>query len=360
MTHDAPGAPFTRRAVLLCSVLLLSACSKPSQQAPPAQKEGATATMKAVRIHSFGGPEVLKVEDVPRPEPQQGEMLVRVMAAGINPLDAKARGGSLKAIMGDRMPFILGWDVAGVVERVGPGVTRFRAGDALYAFLDRARGGGYGQYAIVKEGEAALKPKSLSFEQAAAMPLAALTAWQALFDTAKLQAGQTVLIQGGSGGVGSFAVQLAKVRGARVIATASTVNQGLLRELGADEAIDYTAERFEQRVHDVDVVMDAVGGETLTRSLEVVKRGGFVVSLVEAPAAAALEPRGLRGVRASVNPNPEQLAEMSALVEAGKLRPEVSRVLPLEQVREAHEQIATHHTRGKIVLSLDARSGARE
>ena len=351
----ARGAPSGPRSG--CGVVFLAlACASPARQATLPREAG--ATMKAVRIHSFGGPEVLQLEEVPRPEPRAGEMLVRVMAAGINPLDVKARGGSLKALMGERMPFILGWDVAGVVERVGPGVTRFREGDALYAFLDRARGGGYAEYTLVQEAEAAPKPPSLSFQEAAAMPLAGLTAWQALFDTAKLEPGQRVLIQGGSGGVGSFAVQLAKARGAHVIATASTANQALLRELGADEVIDYTAERFEARVHDVDVVLDAVGGETLTRSLDVVRRGGFVVSLVEPPAPAALEQRGLRGVRASVQSNPAQLAEMSALVEAGRLHPTVSAVFPLEEVRRAHEQIATHHTRGKIVLSLDARSGS--
>lgn len=358
MTHAVLGARRSYWAGVLGWVLLLSACAAPSRQTVTARP--AVATMKAVRIHSFGGPEVLQVEQVARPEPGEGEVLIHVMAAGINPLDVKARGGSLKAIMGDRMPFILGWDVAGIVERVGPKVTRFHEGDSLYAFLDRARGGGDAEYTVVKEGEAALKPRSLSFQEAAAMPLAALTAWQALFDTAKLERGQTVLIQGGSGGVGSFAVQLAKALGAHVIATASTANQDLLRQLGADEVIDYTKERFEQRVHDVDVVMDAVGGDTLTRSLEVVRRGGFVVSLVEAPDKTALEQRGLRGVRASVEPNPAQLAQMAALVEAGKLRPEVSLVLPLEQVAQAHAQIVTHHTRGKIVLSLDARSASRE
>ncbi|AKT42459.1 NADP-dependent oxidoreductase [Chondromyces crocatus] len=321
--------------------------------APAPQLEPKRAMMKAIRIHAVGDADVMQQEEIPRPEPKAGELLVRVIAAGVNPVDAKMRQATrkdLRALMESRLPFVLGLDVAGVVTQVGEGVSRFKQGDAVYAFLDQARGGGYAEYAIVKEGEAALKPASLSFKEAAAVPLAGLTAWQGLFETASLEKGQTVLIQGASGGVGVFAVQLAKARGARVLATASTRNQELLRELGADLAIDYTRTSFDRVVRNVDVVLDNVGGDTTKRSIDVVRRGGFLATLLEAPDAEALKKRGIQGARVQAHPDAATLEKMTALIEEKKVRPLVSETLPLSEVRTAHEMIATRHTRGKIVL----------
>src|SRR5688572_26361405 len=217
----------------------------------------AADTMRAVRVDEFGDRSVLKIVTIDRPTPGEGELLVRVHAAAVNPVDWKMRQGGGR--MGMKTPFTPGFDVSGVVESVGAGVTKFKAGDAIFAMLDLRRGGGYAEYAIVKESEAAMKPAKVSHVEAAAVPLAALTAWQALFDTAKLEKGQTVLIHAGAGGVGSAAIQLAKWKGARVIATASKENQEFLRKLGADETIDYRAEKFEDRAKDVDVVLDPVG-----------------------------------------------------------------------------------------------------
>ena len=217
--------------------------------------QSATPTMKAVVIHEYGGPEVLKYEDVARPEPKDNQLLIRVIAAGVNPVDGMIRSGLVGKDGSRAFPIILGGDVAGVVEKIGSKVTKFKAGDPVFAYVSLDNSGGYAQYALVKEGEAALKPKSLTYVEAAAVPIVALTAWQALIDSAKLSAGQTVLIHGG-----------------KVIATASTANQDLLKELGADVAIDYTKQKFEDVAKDVDVVLDSVGKDTLARSYGVIKK----------------------------------------------------------------------------------------
>lgn len=307
--------------------------------------------MKAIVYHSVGGPEVLKYEDAPRPSPREGELLVRVRAAGVNPVDAKVRAGGFGP--GGQLPAIPGYDLAGVVEESGPGATRFKKGDEVFAYLNLRRGGAYAQYALVKDDEVAAKPRKTSFEEAAAVPLAALTAWQGLVEIAKLEPGQTVLIHGGSGGVGSFAIQIAKARGAKVIATASTRNQGTLKELGVDQAIDYTTTKFEDVAKDVGVVLDTVAGETLARSYGVVKKGGIIVSVLEPPKKEELSKRGIRGQVFLVRPNSEMLAEIGKLIEAGKIKPLVSEVLPLAEAARAHQQIETGHTRGKCVLKVD-------
>src|SRR5213595_1178357 len=206
--------------------------------------QSSNLTMKAVVVHEYGGPEVLKYEEVPRPEPKEDQILVRVMAAGVNPVDALIRSGMFAKYEKDIFPIIPGADIAGVVEKIGRKVTKFKAGDPVFAYVSLKGGGGYAEYALAPEREAALKPKSLTYVEAAAVPIVALTAWQALIDAARIGAGQTVLIHGGSGGVGSFAIQIAKASGAKVIATASTANQDLLKELGADVAIDYTKQKF--------------------------------------------------------------------------------------------------------------------
>lgn len=308
--------------------------------------------MKAIVVHEYGGPEVLKYEDASRPEPKDDELLVRVIAAGVNPVDRVARSEKGAQFFHIKMPAIPGYDIAGVVEKTGAKITKFKTGDPVYAYIALDKAGGYADYAVATEREAALKPKSLTFVEAAAVPLVAETAWQALIDTAKLAAGQTVLIHGGSGGVGSFAIQIAKARGAKVIATASTVNQDLLKQLGADVAVDYTKQKFEDVARDVDVVLDSVGKDTLTRSYGVVKKGGFIVSIAGRPDPAELEKRGIHGASISVEPNADELAEIGKLIDQKKINVIVSQTFPLSEAAKAQEQVATGHTRGKIVLKV--------
>ena len=308
--------------------------------------------MKAIVIHTYGGPEVLKLEEAARPEPKEDEVLVRVIAASVNPVDVAIRQGYLARLIGDKFPLIPGMDAAGVVEKTGVKIGKFKAGDPVYAFFTLASEGGYADFVIAKENEVAPKPKSLTYAQAAAVPAAGSTAWKALVETADLSAGQTVLIHGGSGGVGHFAIQIAKARGARVIATASTANQEFLKQMGADVPIDYTKTKFEDIAKDVDVVLDAVGEDTLKRSYGVVKKGGIIVSIVDDPDKAALDAHGIRGQSIRTDPKANVLEELTRLIEAKKIVPVVSQVLPLNEVVKAHEQIATRHTRGKIVLQV--------
>src|ERR1700757_1984182 len=307
--------------------------------------------MKAIVIHEYGGPNVLKYEDVPRPEPKRDQILVRVVAAGVNPVDGMIRSGMF-ANEKRAFPVILGGDVAGVVEKVGNKITKFKAGDPVFAYVSLDNSGGYAQYALVTEREAAPKPKSLTYVEAAAVPIVAMTAWQALIDTAKLSAGQTVLIHGGSGGVGSFAIQIARARGAKVIATASTANQDLVKQLGADVAIDYTKQKFEDIAKDVDVVLDSIGTNTLARSYGVVKKGGIVVSLVARPKESELEKHHIRGIALNVEPNSEELAEIGKLIDDKKIKVIVSQTFPLSEAMNAQQQVATGHARGKIVLKI--------
>jgi NADPH:quinone reductase-like Zn-dependent oxidoreductase len=306
--------------------------------------------MKAVVAHQYGTPDVLKFEQVPRPEPNADEALVRVIASSVNPADPLTLSGKYAREFGTHLPLIPGYDIAGVVEKTGANVTKLKVGDAVYGYP--TFGGGWADYVTVKESEVAAKPKSLNFVEAAAIPMGALTAWQSLVDVAKLQPGQTILIHGGSGGVGSFAIQIAKARGARVIATASTANQDFLKQLGADVAVDYTKTKFEDVAKDVDAVLDPVGKETLARSYDVVKKGGIVMSLVGLPDRAELQKRAIHGAAISVHPDAGDLAEIAQLVDTGKIKPTVTQVLPLSEAIAAQQQAATHHTRGKVVLRI--------
>jgi 2-desacetyl-2-hydroxyethyl bacteriochlorophyllide A dehydrogenase len=306
--------------------------------------------MKAVVAHEYGAPEVLKFEEAPRPEPKEDEVLVRVIASGVNPADPLTLSGKYAQEWGTHLPLIPGYEIAGIVEKTGPQVTTLKKGDAVYGYP--TFGGGWAEYVAVKEWEVAAKPKSLTFADAAAAPMGALTAWQALVKVAHLQPGQTVLIHGGSGGVGSFAIQIAKAQGARVFATASTTNQDLLKQLGADVAIDYTKTKFEDVAKDMDAVLDSVGRETLARSYGVVKKGGIVLDLVGRPDPAELEKHGIRGAAIWVRANAKDLAEIAQLIDAGKIKPVVTQVLPLSEAIAAERQAETHHTRGKIVLRI--------
>jgi NADPH:quinone reductase-like Zn-dependent oxidoreductase len=312
--------------------------------------------MKAIVFHQYGGPEVLKLKDVPRPEPKENEILVRVIAAGVNPVDGMIRSGMFAKGEKATSPIIPGGDISGIVEKTGTGITKFKAGDPIYAYLSLRRNGGYAEYAVATEKEAAPKPQSVSYAEAAAVPIVALTAWQALVDEAKLSAGQSVLIHGGSGGVGTFAIQIAKARGAKVFATASTANQDLLKQLGADVAIDYTKQKFEDVAKDVDVVLDSVGKDTLARSYGVVKKGGFIATLVSDVNQAELDKHGIRGASISVEPNSAELAEIGKLIDAKKIKVIVSQTFPLADAAKAQAQADTHHTRGKIVLQVGQES----
>ena len=325
----------------LANALLLFLCSASADEKP---------MMKAVVAHEYGAPEVLKFEEVRRPAPNEDEALVRVVASSVNPADPLTLSGKYAREFGTHLPLIPGYDIAGVVEKTGASVTKLKVGEAVYGYP--TFGGGWADYVTVKESEVAAKPKSLNFVESAAVPMGALTAWQSLIDVAKLQPGQTVLIHGGSGGVGSFAIQIAKARGARVIATASTANQDLLKQLGADVAVDYTKTKFEDVAKDVDVVLDPVGKETLARSYGVVKKGGIVMSLVARPDPVELKKHEIHGAGISSHSDAEDLAEIAQLIDAGKIKPMVTQVLPLSQAVAAQQQAATHHTRGKVVLRI--------
>jgi NADPH:quinone reductase-like Zn-dependent oxidoreductase len=309
--------------------------------------------MKAIRIHAYGGTNVLVHEDAPRPAAGAGEVLIRLYATTVNPFDCAVRAGFLAGYFNHTLPLIPGTDVSGIVEDVGAGVTSFARGDSVYARAGVTRDGAYAEYVAVPASDVAAKPKSLDHIHAAAIPHAVLTAWQALIEAANLTKGQTVLIHGAAGGVGHMAVQLARLRGAKVIGTAS-VNLSFLRELGVDEAIDYSTTPFETVVHDVDVVLDLVGGDTQQRSWAVLRPGGILVSTVQPPDAETATAHGVRQqFVASSPPIGKALTEIAKLIDAGQIRPEVSGILPLQEVRQAHELIESRHMRGKLVLQIE-------
>ncbi len=314
------------------------------------------STMRAVVQQSFGGPEVLNVREVPRPTPLPTEVLVRVHAAGINPVDWKTRGGTgMAGVLGD-LPFILGWDVSGVVEEIGFGVTTLAVGDEVYGmpWFPRAAGG-YAEYVSAPARQFARKPRSLSHQQAAAVPLAALTAWQTLVDTAHVEAGQRVLVHAAAGGVGHFAVQFAKHLGATVIGTASERNHAWLRSIGADDVIDYSTTEFESAVSDVDIVLDLIGDahDTSQRSLKVLRPGGLLVAIpggVSPQLATAAEKSGMRVSPFLVEPDGPALRTIADIIDAGDCVVEVQRAYPLADVAQAHADGESDRTRGKLVL----------
>ena len=309
-------------------------------------------TMKAIVIHSYGGREVLVSAEVPVPEITDDEILIRVHAAGVNPVDWKVRAGYLKEMLPYEFPLTLGWDVSGIVAKAGSNVTRLSVGDEVYALADVSRNGAYAEFIAVKADVVALKPKSLDHVHAASVPLAALTAWQAIFNSAELSEGQKILIHAAAGGVGSFAVQLARWKGAYVLGTASARNREFLLGLGADEVIDYTKTRFEDVAVDVDVVLDAIGGDTQERSWKTLKSGGILVSILGPPDENKAAEFGVRGAGVFVQPDASHLAVIAQLIDSGHVKPVVTEVLPLEDVVKAHEMSETEHVRGKIVLEV--------
>jgi NADPH:quinone reductase-like Zn-dependent oxidoreductase len=317
-----------------------------------AAKEGFShmTQMHAVRLHQYGAAENLIYEETQRPEPQTGEVLVRVRGVGVNPVDWKTRKG--RGVAGQlESPIILGWDIAGVVEEAGGNVGLFAAGDEVFGMVRFPEfGNAYADYVAAPASDLAKKPANISFAEAAATPLVTLTAWQALFEVAQLQAGQTLLVHAAAGGVGHAAVQLAKWRGARVIGTASAHNADFLRGLGVDQVIDYTHERFEVAAQAVDVVLDTQGEETQRRSFAVLKPGGMLVSIAETPDEALAQRYGVRTARIRVRPSGKQMAQIAQLLESGNLHVEIARTFPLSEAAEAHRLSETGHTRGKIVL----------
>lgn len=308
--------------------------------------------MKAIRMHTVGGADVLRVDEVPQPQPGANEVLIKVCAAGVNPVDTKIRSGEFRPPHLE-LPLTLGRDVSGTVAAVGTesAESSVQVGDQVYAYLE-AHSGAYAEYAVATISELAAKPRSLDHVHAAAVPLAATTAWQGLFDQGRLKKGERVLIHGGAGGVGHFAVQFAKHAGATVIVTASEQDEGLLRELGADRVIDYHQERFENESGDVDLVLDLVAGETQERSWRVVKPRGRLISTLSPPSmtkAAALQ-ADARSFLAEARA--DELTEITRLIDAGDVSVVVSSSVPLAEARLAHEKLEQQHTQGKIVLRV--------
>lgn len=304
--------------------------------------------MKAVVINEYGNNDVVNLVEKEIPQPAAHEILVKVHTAGVNPVDWRIRSGA-GVRFGLTLPIPLGSEIAGTIEKLGSGVTCFNVGDAVYG---KIRTGGFAEYAIAHEDDLAYKPLHLDFTQAAAIPLAALTAWQAMFDLAKLTSGQRILITGASGGVGSLAVQLAKAKGAYVIGTASSHNEDFVKQLGVDEFVDYTRQNFAEVIKGVDVVFDTVGGETYQQAFTTLKAGGYFVTAVEFPSEDQRATYGDHLARVFCKSDPEDLAAISALVDSGQLIPHIATVLPLTAIKDALDLSETRRARGKIVLQI--------
>jgi len=323
--------------------------------------------MQAIRVHGYGGPEVLQLEQVPRPEPQADEMLMRVYAAGVLPMDTAIRHGHFPNIMPPAFPYTPGTAFAGVIEAVGSGVTAFQPGQAI---CGRSPRGTYAEYTTVNPHPPApppgavgyrasaaiiplaLKPATLSFDEAATLSGGATTAWTALFADGQVAAGQRVLIHGGAGGVGSFAVQFARWKGAEVIATASAANLAYVRGLGAASVIDYQSTPFEEVIQAVDFVLDTIGGETLLRSMQILKPGGTLVSIVEEPPVVLAETLGIRAIKNQVFPTSAHLQAIVQLIDAGQVKATIRRTFALAEAPRAHELSETGHGQGRIVLHI--------
>lgn len=306
--------------------------------------------MKAARIHAYGASSEIRIEDAPLPKLNDDDVLIRVVATSVNPVDWKIRKGYLKAFIPYDMPLIMGWDVSGIVEQTGPAVTRFKPGDAVYSRPDIARNGAYAEYVAVRESEIAFKPTTLSHVEAASLPLVSITAWEALFTTANLTKGQRVLIHAGAGGVGSIAIQLAKARGAHVTATASGPKVALVKSLGADEVIDYRAQDFSSIAKDMDVVFDTIGGEVQEKSWSVLKPGGMLVSITDRPSEDRAKAEGKRAGYVFIGPNAAILADLAQMVDVGQVRPLIAAEYGLQDTAKAQDFSETGRATGKVVI----------
>jgi NADPH:quinone reductase-like Zn-dependent oxidoreductase len=326
----------------------------PNSIVPQANEERTHSTMMAWRVHEFGPPEIMKFERVPRPEPGPGEVLVKVEAAGVGPWDGWIRAG--RSALPQPLPLILGSDLSGEIVATGPGVSELRVGDQVYGVTNPQFIGAYAEYALAAAGMVSNKPTSLTHVEAASVPVIAVTAWQALFDHARLEAGQTVVIHGAAGNVGSYAVQLARRTGVQTIATVATDDISFVRNLGANTVIDYRTQRFEQQVRDADAVIDLVGGETQSRSFQVLRRGGKLISAVSNPDQQLAERYGVEATFFLVNVTSQYLTEIARLVDGGELRTNVGAVLPLADARETHFMLerVRPQPKGKIVLAVAA------
>ena len=307
--------------------------------------------MKAARIHRFGPPDVIVIDDVPQPTPDPDQVLIRVAAAGVGPWDELIR--EQKSAVNSPLPITLGSDLAGIVVLAGADVHHCKPGDKVYGATNPEFIGAYTEYALASAKMIARKPESLSFAEAASVPVVAVTAWQMLFDYAKVQPGQSVLIHGAAGNVGAYAVQLAHHAGLRVFATAGSSDLAFVRSLGAETVIDYRATRFEDAVPPVDIVLDMVGGETRKRSFRVIRPGGILVSVVSDAPAEAGAPAGVRTVFFLVDVTTARLELLTNLFDRGELKARVGTVLPLDQARIAHEMLGgAPHKNGKIILNV--------
>lgn len=310
-----------------------------------------TSTMKAVRIHAFGGREVLELNDIAIPEAKQGEVLIKIHAASVNPVDWKIRQGYLQPLLNHALPLTMGWDVSGEVVAVGGGVIHLKVGDEVYSRPNIANNGSYAEYMTASAEEVALKPKSLTWQEAAGVPLAGLTAWQGLYELADIEAGEQVLIHGGSGAVGQFAIQLAKLRGATVYTTTSARNTDLVLSLGADHAIDYQQVDFSE-LRDMDVVLDTIGGEVQDKSWKTIKPGGRLLSIVQTPDEAVAASHGVTASFYFIEPDRSQLEEMARLADAGKLVVNIDSEFSLDQVADAHKRSESGRAQGKIIINV--------
>ena len=308
---------------------------------------------RKVRIHRFGGPDVLRVDEVEPSMPDARQVLVSVKAASINPVDFKIRNGKYPAVKEDRLPYTLGRDVSGVVEKCGAQATRFKIGDEVAGIVGIG-GGGYAEKAVLDEAAIARKPQEIDHAHAAAIPLAGQTAWQGLFRYGQLKAGQAVLIHGGAGGVGHFAVQFAKAKGARVLTTVSTDNLPFARTLGADVVIDYKTQRFEELAQDLDMVFDLVDGETRERSWKLLKKGGVLVSTLTEPSEDTAARHAVRALRYTVEADGNELEEILSLAASGRVKPHVQKTYPLEEAAQALNSVEQGDSVGKIVLTMTA------
>lgn len=308
--------------------------------------------MKAVRIHEFGGPEVLSIDEIPVPQPAPDEVLIKVHATSVNPVDWKIREGQRKEKFPVKLPLTLGWDVSGTIEALGEKVSAFRKGDEVYGRPDPTKNGAYAEYIVVKANIISLKPTSIGHTEAAAVPLAGLTAWQALFDHGLLKAGQKILIHAAAGGVGTYAIQFAKWKGAFVIGTASSTNIDFLKRLGADVVIDYKMEDFETVLSDIDLVLDTIGGETQLKSLNILNAGGRVITTLMPEFVAEAKAKNIHLIGFTAQSIPDQLVEIATLIDSGKVKPVIEKVLPFTSARQAQTESEQGHTRGKIVLQV--------
>lgn len=326
----------------------------PSSIIPQTKNERPHSTMMAWRVHEFGPPEIMKFERVPRPEPGSGEVLVKIEAAGVGPWDSWIRAG--KSAFPQPLPLTLGSDLAGEIVAIGPGVSVLRVGDQVYGVTNPQFVGAYAEYALASAGMISHKPASLTHVEAASVPVVSVTAWQALFDYAQLRAGQTVLIHGAAGNVGSYAVQLARRAGVQTLATVGTDDISFAHNLGANTVIDYRARRFDEEVREVDAVIDLVGGETQDRSFQVLRRGGKLISAVSNPDQKHAERHGVEAKFFLVNVTSRYLLEIARLIDSRELRTNVGAVLPLADAREAHFMLerARSQPKGKIVLAIGA------